>query len=186
MKRFTNLSRRVPLVAGALAFTAVGALAAPAVAGGGARHAGAPIVDATGAAVGFAQLTEGGAGRTHVNVHVKGLAPGEHGVHIHAVGACDGPGFTTAGGHFNPSGHEHGLENPAGHHAGDLPNLVVNRAGVGRLTTVTDAVTITSGPRSTFDADGSAIVVHAGPDDHVSNPAGNSGARVACGVLAGR
>lgn len=187
MKSFTNLSRRVPVVAGAIAMTAVSAMAAPALAGdGGARHARTSIVDTAGEAIGFAKLTEDGTGRTHLNVHVQGLTPGEHGIHIHGVGACQGPGFTSAGGHFNPTGHEHGLENPRGHHAGDLPNLVVNPAGVGRLTAVTDAVTISAGQRSIFDADGSAIVVHAGPDDHVSNPAGNSGARVACGVIEGR
>ena len=178
--------RRLPLLAGAMAVTALGAVTAPALAAGGANHAEAAIVDTTGETVGFAKFTEDGAGRLHVNVHVRGLTPGEHGIHLHAIGSCGLPGFATAGGHFNPFGRQHGLHNENGHHAGDLHNLVVNAAGIGRLSTVTDGATLSAGQASLFDLDGSAIVVHAGPDDHVTNPAGNSGPRVACGVIESR
>jgi Cu-Zn family superoxide dismutase len=97
-----------------------------------------------------------------VNIHVKGLAPGLHGVHIHAVGSCS-PTFAAAGGHYNPLAHEHGLENPAGPHAGDLPNLVVNGAGVGYLDATTDRVTLSPGTATLFDATGSAFIIHANP-----------------------
>lgn len=178
--------RRLPLLAGAIAVTAAGAVTAPALAAGGADHAAAAIVDTTGQTVGFAKFTEDGGGRLHVKVHVRGLTPGEHGIHLHAVGSCELPGFTSAGGHFNPFGRQHGLHNENGHHAGDLPNLVVNPAGIGRLSTITEEATLSAGQGSLFDQDGSAIVVHAGQDDHVSDPAGNSGPRVACGVIESR
>ena len=100
---------------------------------------------------------------------------------------CVAPGLfgqkLSAGGHYNPSGNLHGLDNPSGPHNGDLPNLIVNEAGIGRLNATTDRVTLSPGAATLFDADGSALVVHAGPDDNVSNPAGNSGARIACGVI---
>ena len=118
------------------------AVGAPIVMAGGARHASATFVDATGATVGWAKLVEDGRGVVHVNVHVNGLAPGLHGIHIHAVGACS-PTFAAAGPHFNPEGHQHGLENPSGAHAGDLPNLTVNGNGVGHLDATTDRVTLT-------------------------------------------
>jgi Cu-Zn family superoxide dismutase len=186
MRIFTSRPSRLAVLAGAIATTSVLATTAPAMARGGPERATATIEDATGQTIGSARLTEHRDGGTRVRVHVKGLAPGEHGIHIHAVGACDGPAFTTAGPHFNPDGRQHGLDNPLGAHAGDLPDLVVNEAGVGRLRAVTDAVTISSGPRSLLDGDGSAIVVHAAPDDDVTDPTGNSGARVACGVIAAR
>ena len=91
-----------------------------------------------------------------MNVHVKGLAPGLHGIHIHAVGACS-PTFAAAGGHYNPLGHQHGLDNPNGSHAGDLPNLVVNGAGVGHLDATTDRVTLSPGPATLFDATGERL-----------------------------
>jgi len=161
-------------------------LAGSAVAGGSSRAHGT-FVDAAGNAVGWAQLVEDARGIVHVNVHVDGLAPGKHGIHIHAVGACS-PTFAAAGGHYNPLGHQHGLLNPSGAHAGDLPNLVVNPDGVGRLTGVTDGVTITSGPTTLFDdtpgAVGSAFIIHANEDDQLTDATnGNSGARIACAVI---
>lgn len=149
---------------------------------GGAQHATAQLVDPAGQALGFAHFTEDAAGRVHVSVHVQGLTPGLHGLHLHAVGAC-APSFAAAGGHFNPGGHQHGLDNPAGPHAGDLPNLAVNPAGVGRLNATITSVTLTAGPLSLFDQDGSAIIIHAAPDDQVTQPIGGSGARLACGVI---
>ena len=150
------------------------------------RHASALMRDVHGAEIGFARFTEDASGQVHINVHVKGILPGLHGIHFHAVGSCDAtttPTFASAGGHFNPHGTEHGLENPNGAHAGDLPNMAVNAAGVGHLNALTDHVTLSAGAMSVFDANGTALVVHAGPDDQVSNPAGNSGARIACGVI---
>jgi Cu-Zn family superoxide dismutase len=149
---------------------------------GGARHATAEIRDSAGNVRGFADFTEDAAGRVHVSVHVQGLTPGQHGLHLHAVGAC-APDFAAAGGHFNPGAHQHGLANPAGPHAGDLPNLEVNPAGVGRLNAAVERVTLSAGPLSLFDLDGSAIVIHAAPDDQLTQPIGGSGARIACGVI---
>lgn len=157
---------------------ALGALASIQTVGAGprARHASASIVDAAGNQVGSATFVEDATGRLHVNVHVAGLPAGEHGIHIHAVGACS-PDFAAAGAHHNPLGAPHGT------HAGDLPNLTVNPAGQGRLTGATERATLTAGPVSVFDADGAAIVIHALPDDFVTQPTGGSGARIACGVI---
>jgi superoxide dismutase, Cu-Zn family len=152
----------------------------------GTAHAEARIVGAAGETIGWAQLTEDAAGQLHVNVQVVGLTTGLHGIHLHAIGQCAGPTFASAGGHHNPLGAEHGLENPAGAHAGDLPNLVVNVAGRGHLDAVTHHATLSIGSVSLLDADGSAIVIHANADDQVTNPTGNSGARVGCGVIEAR
>jgi Cu-Zn family superoxide dismutase len=146
----------------------------------------AAIKDAQGTVVGTATLTEG-AGGVKLQVQVRGFtaaAAGEHGIHIHAVGTCEAPGFTTAGGHFNPAAKKHGLNSAEGAHGGDLPNLVVNAGGDGTYEAMNDRITLAAGAtNSLFDADGSAVVIHAGPDDYVTDPAGNSGARIACGVL---
>lgn len=150
--------------------------------GNGAGHASARIVDAAGNEVGFARFTEDATGLLHVNVHVKGISTGQHGIHLHAVGSCT-PMFAAAGGHHNPLARQHGLHNPNGAHAGDLPNLEVNAAGVGRLVGTTDRATLSAGPTTLFDADGSAIIIHADADDQRTDPTGNSGARIACGVI---
>jgi Cu-Zn family superoxide dismutase len=157
------------------------------VAAGGASRAHGTFVDVDGNVIGTVQLVEDARGIVHVNVHVDGLTPGKHGIHIHAIGSCS-PTFAAAGGHYNPLGHQHGLLNPAGSHAGDLPNLIVNVDGVGRLTGVTDGVTITPGPTTLFDdtagAVGSAFIIHANEDDQLTDATnGNSGARIACAVL---
>ncbi len=154
-----------------------------AVAASGASHASATIVDGTGAPIGSAKFTEDAAGRVHVNVHVAGLVPGLHGIHLHAAAQCVGPAFTSAGGHHNPLSAQHGLNSPLGAHAGDLPNLTVNVNGRGHLNATSDLATLSAGSVSLFDVDGSAIVIHAAVDDQVTNPTGNSGARVACGVI---
>jgi Cu-Zn family superoxide dismutase len=99
------------------------------------------------------------------------------------VGKCEPPDFASAAGHFNPEGKKHGLLSPQGPHAGDLPNLPVAADGTGQLNYVARGVTLGSGSGSLFDADGTAVVIHAGPDDHKTDPAGNSGARIACGVI---
>lgn len=107
-----------------------------------------------------------------------GLTPGQHGMHIHTTGQCTLPDFASAGGHLNPTGKQHGLENPAGSHEGDLPMLVADTAGAGALTFTVPATLSTL-----FDADGAAFVIHAGMDDMKTDPSGNSGSRVMCGVL---
>ena len=182
MNRYRPSLMRTAVLAGAVALTtALGGVSA-----GGASHAGASLVDVTGASVGWARLVEDAAGTVHVSVHVKGLTPGLHGIHIHRVGDCTPP-FTAAGSHYNPGGLLHGLDSSSGPHAGDLPNLVVNEAGVGHLDTTTDRVTLTDGPTTLFDTTagqvGSALVIHAGPDDQVTDPTGGSGGRIACGVI---
>jgi Cu-Zn family superoxide dismutase len=175
--------RRRRLGLAALSGVAVVAWTASLVAASGATAASARLIDATGATVGWAKLTEDAAGRVHVNVQVEGLTPGHHGIHLHAIASCVAPAFTSAGGHHNPLGAQHGLDNPAGAHAGDLPNLDVNIVGRGRLQATTDRATLTAGPLSLFDANGSAIIIHAAEDDQLTDPTGNSGARVACGVI---
>ena len=118
-----------------------------------------------------------------VSVEAKGLTPGLHAVHIHAVGKCEGPGFTSAGGHFNPAQKKHGLKNPQGPHAGDMPNMYVSKDGIGRFEVLNDNITLGPGDRSVFDADGSALVIHVGVDDYATDPTGNAGDRAACGVI---
>ena len=159
------------------------ALTVGAVLASGATAASARLIGPDGATIGRATFTEDGAGRLHVNVHVDGMTPGRHGIHLHAVGSCIGPAFTSAGGHHDPLGASHGLDSPTGAHAGDLPNMDVNVVGRGRLQATSDRATLTPGPTSLVDGDGAAIIIHAGPDDQVTNPTGNSGARVACGVI---
>jgi len=132
--------------------------------------------------VGVATLTEVPGG-VRIVLEVKGLPPGAKGVHIHEVGKCDGPQFTSAGGHFNPEKKQHGTLNPQGPHAGDLPNITIDGSGNGRLETTSQRVTLAAGPASLFDADGSAVVVHAAPDDFRTDPTGNSGGRIVCGVI---
>lgn len=141
---------------------------------------------AGGQIVGTATFTQVGSA-LRVLLEVQGLPPGAKGVHVHEVGVCEGPSFTSAGGHFNPHGRQHGvLNHPRGPHAGDLPNITVGSDGRGRLESTTELLTLGRGPGSLFDADGSAIVVHAAPDDFRTDPTGNSGARIACGVIVRR
>ena len=142
----------------------------------------AELRNAGGQTVATATLTQVG-GALRVVIEARGLPPGVKGVHVHAVGKCDPSDFTSAGSHFNPQGKQHGALNPQGPHAGDLPNLTIGADGKGRLESTTQLLTLASGPTSVFDADGSAIVIHAAPDDFKTDPTGNSGARIACGVI---
>jgi Cu-Zn family superoxide dismutase len=142
----------------------------------------ADLRNASGASVGTASLTQVG-NVVRIVLDAKGLTPGLHGVHIHAVGKCDPPDFNSAGPHFNPTSKQHGALNPQGSHAGDLPNLNVGADGNGRLETASEQISLATGATSLWDADGSALVVHAAPDDFKTDPTGNSGARVACGVI---
>lgn len=133
---------------------------------------------ADGRDAGHASVTEV-AGGLRVAVDVRGLPPGMHGAHLHMVGQCEAPGFITAGGHWNPGARAHGTMNPRGPHAGDLPNLIVGNDGRGTVAATLPGVTMAQ----LLDADGAAMVIHAEPDDLMTDPAGNSGARIACGVL---
>jgi superoxide dismutase, Cu-Zn family len=162
----------------------VGALFLLSYAAGAAEQnrARADIKNAQGKSVGNAVFRETRDGLLII-VNAKGLPEGLHAVHIHSVGKCEGPAFTSAGGHFNPLNKKHGLKNPDGPHAGDLPDMYVNKDGVGRYEALLESMTLGSGETSTFDSDGSAIVIHATADDNMTDPAGNSGDRIACGVI---
>ena len=146
------------------------------------KTARAELRNAAGQAVGTATFTQVGS-TVRVLAEVQGLPPGVKAVHIHAVGRCESPGFNSAGDHFNPLGKQHGALNPAGPHAGDLPNITIGPDGKGRLETATELITLLSGATSVFDADGSSLVIHAAPDDFKTDPTGNAGARIACGVI---
>jgi len=119
------------------------------------------------------------AGGVRFTLDAKAMPPGTHGAHIHTVGRCDAPDFTTAGGHWNPTGMKHGSMNPQGPHEGDMPNLVIGTDGRGTIGMTIPGATMAG----LLDADGAAFVVHAGPDDLMTDPAGNSGGRIACGVF---
>ena len=148
----------------------------------GATTASADIRDAQGASVGTARFEEGETG-VRISLQLTGLPEGAHGFHIHQVGECTAPGFESAGSHFNPTSRQHGLENPEGPHAGDMENLEVGAGGSVQLAVDNDRITLGEGANSLFDADGSAIVIHAQADDNVSDPSGNAGDRIACGVI---
>jgi Cu-Zn family superoxide dismutase len=148
----------------------------------GGATAAAELRDANNQVVGQATFIEVGGG-VRVVLEARGLPAGDKGVHLHAVGKCEGPQFTSAGAHFNPQNKQHGTLNPSGPHAGDLPNITIAANGTGRLETFTDRVSLGGGPSSLFDDDGTAIVVHAAPDDFKTDPTGNSGDRIACGVV---
>lgn len=145
------------------------------------RVAVADLIDAAGARTGSVALASSG-GRLTLTVEVAGLAPGEHGMHLHAVGRCERQGFSSAGPHLNPNGRQHGAANPQGKHLGDLPNLTVGSRGRGRAVVPLDG-SWSEYAAALLDSDGTALVVHAGADDYKTNPSGNSGDRIACGVL---
>jgi Cu-Zn family superoxide dismutase len=118
-------------------------------------------------------------GAISFRIEGNGFSVGRKGLHVHAVGRCDLPGFTSAGPHWNPEGRKHGIANPAGPHAGDLPNVPAAANGSVRETVVLTGASLAA----LRDADGSALVIHAGEDDNVTDPSGNSGDRIACAVL---
>ena len=150
------------------------------------REARVELVGAGGKRVGTAALTEGPGG-VRISLEVWGLPPGGHAFHIHENGRCDPPDFKSAGAHFNPEGKKHGMKNPAGAHAGDLPNLMVRADGRGRAEMVLPNLTL--GPNRPGEAysllkpGGTSLVIHAKPDDERTDPSGNAGDRIACGIV---
>jgi superoxide dismutase, Cu-Zn family len=148
------------------------------------KSAHADIMNAQGQKIGTAKLTSH-MGGVKIAVMVEQLTPGEHGIHIHTVGKCDGPDFKTAGGHFNPTSAHHGTMNTQDPHphAGDLPNLTVGADGKGKATFTDKSVTLGDGANSLFHDGGTSLVIHAKADDDMTDPSGNSGDRVACGAI---
>ncbi|RYH04993.1 MAG: superoxide dismutase family protein [Alphaproteobacteria bacterium] len=142
----------------------------------------ADIIDGQGQTRGKAVLVQQKDG-IHVDVRGVGLPAGVHAVHIHTTGTCTGPDFTSAGGHWNPAMKKHGHDNPAGAHMGDMPNMTVVADGTGTLTAVIKDATLKGGKEPLLDADGAAVVIHAAADDYKTDPTGNAGGRVACGVV---
>ncbi len=148
-----------------------------------ASTASAQLRDASGQAVGSATATQSGES-IRVRVETSGLPQGAHGAHVHMTGQCVAPGFDSAGGHWNPTDRQHGKDNPAGMHKGDMPNILIGTNGSGTLEYTISGAQVAGSGGAMLDADGAAIVIHAGPDDYRSDPSGNSGARIACGVFA--
>ena len=147
--------------------------------------AGAELKSPDGKVVGVATLSQV-TGGVRVVLDARGLPPGQKAVHIHATGACNPPDFSSAGDHLNPDGRKHGLLNPDGPHVGDLPNITIAANGSGRLESMNENLTLGDGPNSLLKPDATAIVIHSAPDDFKTDPTGNSGARIACGVIVKR
>jgi len=137
------------------------------------------FMDAEGRTIGQVRLQQTPRG-VLLKIDLTSATPGIHAIHMHKVGRCDTPSFDSAGDHLDTAAHKHGFLNPAGQHTGDLPNLDVPSTSKLSVEYALDGVTVEPGPRSLLDADGSALVIHAGKDDYVSDPAGQSGDRLAC------
>ena len=141
------------------------------------------LADGQGKPVGTAKISENKGGGVEIKLDVQNLVPGEHALHFHGTAKCEGPAFTTAGGHFNPAMKQHGKDNPMGSHAGDMANFIVGPKGTAKVTVKNSAVTLGDGPNSLFTNGGTAMMIHAKADDYKTDPAGNAGDRIACGVV---
>lgn len=151
--------------------------------GAGAAEASAPMRDPSGRDLGTLTLADGAQGIT-VRGSLTGLPPGEHGFHLHATGRCDAPSFESAGGHWNPTDSQHGTQAQGGPHLGDMPNITVGEDSSVTVDATTPGGTL-RGENALLDADGAAVMVHAKPDDYRSQPSGDAGDRIACGIVTG-
>jgi len=149
---------------------------------GSTTSAHADLINAQGQKIGTAVITQAAAG-VKIDVNVAQLPPGTHAFHIHTAGKCEAPDFKSAGGHFNPAGKQHGTDNPSGPHAGDMLNFDVGADGTAKFSTVNKGVTLGEGANSLFHEGGTALVIHEKADDYKTDPAGNAGNRIACGVV---
>lgn len=141
------------------------------------------LKDAKGTSVGMAMISPAKGGGVSIDLDVHGLPPGDHALHFHAVPKCEGPDFTSATGHFNPMSKKHGMENAEGPHAGDMNNFTVDAKGNAKTTIVNKNVTMGAEPNSIYANGGTALMIHAAADDMKTDPAGNAGARIACGTI---
>jgi superoxide dismutase, Cu-Zn family len=142
----------------------------------------AKLTDASGADRGHVEVVRRG-DDLQLEIIARGFTPGTYGMHVHMVGKCDAPGFMSAGPHWNPTGAQHGRDNPLGQHRGDLPNLVIEPGMIGEVAVVIEGGAL-SGDGGLLDADGASFIIHAQADDMKTDPTGNSGGRVVCGVFA--